>query len=179
MIAIRPEKPADIAARETLLDVAYGVSRFAKPSQRLREGREPAFSFVAFEHGRLVGTVRLWRVSAGAGRPALLLGPLAVHPDCRQRGIGSALMRRAIRAARVAGHRALVLVGDAAYYGRFGFTAAGAGALSIPGQVERDRLLALELVPAALAGARGRILAGDVRRAARRAAAHVGVPQAA
>jgi predicted N-acetyltransferase YhbS len=179
MIAIRPEKPADIAARETLLDVAYGVSRFAKPSQRLREGREPAFSFVAFEHGRLVGTVRLWRVSAGAGRPALLLGPLAVHPDCRQRGIGSALMRRAIRAARVAGHRALVLVGDAAYYGRFGFTAAGAGALSIPGQVERDRLLALELVPAALAGARGRILAGDVRRPARRAAAHVGVPQAA
>src|SRR6267378_355153 len=143
MIAIRPEKPADIAARETLLDVAYGASRFAKPSERLREGREPALSLVASEHGRLVGTIRLWPVSAGAGRPAL-------------------------RAARVAGHRALVLVGDAAYYGRFGFTAAGAGALSMPGQVERDRLLALELAPAALAGARGRILAGDVGRPARR-----------
>ena len=179
MIAIRPEKPGDIAAREALLDVAYGASRFAKPSQRLREGREPAFSFVAFEDGRLIGTVRLWPVSAGAGRPALLLGPLAVHPDCRQRGIGSALMRRAIRAARGAGHRAVVLIGDAAYYGRFGFTAAGAAALSMPGQVERHRLLALELAPAALAGARGRILAGDVRRAARRAAANIGVPQAA
>ena len=179
MIAIRPEKPGDIAAREALLDVAYGASRFAKPSQRLREGREPAFSFVAFEDGRLIGTVRLWPVSAGAGRPALLLGPLAVHPDCRQRGIGSALMRRAIRAARMAGHRPVVMVGDAAYYGRFGFTAAGAGALSMPGQVERDRLLALELVPAALAGARGRILVGDVRRSARRAAANVAVPQAA
>src|ERR1700675_1055464 len=92
MIAIRPEKPADIAAREALLDVAYGVSRFAKPSQRLREGREPTFSFVAFEHGRLIGTVRLWTVSAGAGRPALLLGPLAVPPHFRQRRSGSPLV---------------------------------------------------------------------------------------
>jgi len=179
MIAIRPEKPADTEARETLLDVAYGASRFAKPSQRLREGREPVLSFVAFEHGRLIGTVSLWAVSAGAGRPALLLGPLAVHPDCRHRGIGSALMRRAIRAARMAGHRALVLVGDAAYYGRFGFTAAGTGALSMPGQVERHRLLALELAPAALAGARGRILAAAVRRPTRRAVADAGVSQAA
>jgi predicted N-acetyltransferase YhbS len=179
MIAIRPEKSTDIAARETLLDVAYGASRFAKPSQRLREGRQPAFSLVALEHGRLVGTVRLWPVSAGAGRPALLLGPLAVHPDRRQRGIGSALVRRAIRAARLAGHRALVLVGDAAYYGRFGFTAAGTGALSMAGQHEPGRLLALELAPAALAGARGRIQAGDVRRPARRTAANTGVSQAA
>ena len=176
MITIRPEKPADIAARETLLDVAYGASRFTKPSQRLREGREPAPSFVALEHGRLIGTVRLWPVSAG--RPALLLGPLAVHPDCRQRGIGSALVRRAIRAARVARHGALVLVGDAAYYGRFGFTAAHTGALSMPGAYERDRLLALALVPGALDGARGLIRAGDAP-ARRRAAADVRVPRAA
>src|SRR5258705_7101743 len=179
MIAIRPEKPADIAARETVLDVADGASRFARRSERLGEGREPALSLVASEDGRLIGTVRLWPVSAGAGRPALLLGPLAVHPDCRQRGIGSALMRRAIRAARGAGHRAVVLVGDAAYYGRFGFTAAGAGALSMPGQVERDRLLALELVPAAVAGARGGILVGDVRPPAPRPAANGGGPQPA
>jgi predicted N-acetyltransferase YhbS len=178
MIAIRPEKPGDIAAREALLDVAYGVSRFAKPSQRLRDGREPALSFVAFEHGRLIGTVRLWTVSAGAGRPALLLGPLAVHPDRRQRGIGSALVRRAIRAARVARHGALVLVGDAAYYGRFGFTAADTGALSMPGAYESDRLLALALAPGALDGARGLIRAGDAP-ARRRAMADVRVPRAA
>src|SRR5258705_1431188 len=164
MIAIRPEKPADIAARETLLDVAYGASRFAKPSERLREGRELALSLVASEYGRLVGTIRLWPVSAGAGRPALLLGPLAVHPDCRQRGIGSALMRRAIRAARVAGHRALVLVGDAAYYGRFGFTAARAGALSVPGPVETRPPPAPEPAPPPLAGPRRRLLAGGGRR---------------
>src|SRR5258707_366018 len=89
MIAIRPEKPADIAARETLLDVAYGASRLAKPSERLREGREPALSLVASEYGRLVGTIRLWPLSAGAGRPALLPGPLPGHPPLPPRPVPS------------------------------------------------------------------------------------------
>ncbi|MGA8952514.1 MAG: GNAT family N-acetyltransferase, partial [Xanthobacteraceae bacterium] len=81
MVSIREEKIADVAAREALLDEAYGSTRFAKASERLREGRLPAtgLSLVAVEHGRLVGTVRLWNVSAGPGRAAVLLGPLAVH----------------------------------------------------------------------------------------------------
>ncbi len=170
MISIRSEKPADVAAREALLDLAYGPVRFTKPSQRLRERREPALSFVAQEQGGVVGTVRLWPVEAG-GRAALLLGPLAVHPDCRRRGIGAALMRRAVRAARDSGHAAVLLVGDASYYGRFGFTAAKTGALTMPGSREPDRLLAAELVPGALDGAHGVIRAGSVRRAPRRAAA--------
>src|SRR5262249_58897993 len=87
-------------AAEALLDAAYGPVAFTKPSQRLRERREAALSLVAQEHGRIIGTVRLWPVAAGTGRPALLLGPLAVHPDCRRRGVGAALMRRALRAAR-------------------------------------------------------------------------------
>ena len=179
MISIRPEEPDDIAAREALLDVAYGASRFTKPSQRLRQGREPALALVAFAYGRLVGTVRLWPVSAGKGTPALLLGPLAVHPDCRQRGIGSALMRRAIRAARAAGHGAVILVGDASYYGRFGFVASRTSALSMPGLYEPGRLLALELAPGALDGASGVIRTGDVRRPARRVAAELAIPRAA
>src|SRR5258708_34962345 len=85
MIAIRPEKPADIAARETLLDVAYGASRFAKPSERLREGREPALSLVASQRGRLVGTIRLWPVSAGAGPPRPPLRPPPRPPRFRPR----------------------------------------------------------------------------------------------
>ena len=102
MVTIREEKPADVAAREALLDAAYGAARFTKASERLREDRLPAqgLSLVAAEHGRLVGTVRLWNVSAGPGRDALLLGPLAVHPLHRNRGIGTALMRRAIARAR-------------------------------------------------------------------------------
>jgi predicted N-acetyltransferase YhbS len=161
MVTIREEKFADIAAREALLDVAYGAVRLTKTSEQLREGRLPAagLSLVATDRGRIVGTVRLWNINAGPGRSALLLGPLAVDPQHRNRGIGSALMRRAVARARVAGHRAIILVGDAAYYSRFGFASAQTGALWMPGRFDRDRLLALELSPAALAGARGLISA--------------------
>jgi predicted N-acetyltransferase YhbS len=159
MVTIREEKIADVAAREALLDLAYGVCRFTKTSERLREGRRPAdgLSLVAVDRGRVVGTVRLWHVAAGPGRAALLLGPLAVHPDYRNRGIGTTLVRRAIARARLAGHGAILLVGDASYYGRFGFSAAPTGDLWMPGSFERDRLLALELTSSALAGARGMI----------------------
>jgi predicted N-acetyltransferase YhbS len=179
MVHIRSELPSDIAAREALLDVAYGPVRFTKPSQRLRGRREPALSFVAHDQDRLVGTVRLWPVLAGLGRPALLLGPLAVHPDCRRRGIGAALMRSAIRAAREAGHAVVLLVGDASYYGRFGFTAAKTGALSMPGRFERDRLLGLELAAGALDRAHGLIRVGVARRAAQRFVAELAVSHAA
>jgi predicted N-acetyltransferase YhbS len=161
MVTIREEACRDVAAREALLDAAYGDSRFTKTSERLREGRLPAdgLSLVAVERGRIVGTVRLWNVTAGPGRPALLLGPLAVDPAQRNRGIGSTLMRRAIARARLAGHRVILLVGDAPYYGRFGFTAEKTGVLWMPGRFERDRLLALELKPEALTGASGMIAA--------------------
>jgi predicted N-acetyltransferase YhbS len=159
MVTIREEKIADVAAREALLDQAYGACRFTKTSERLREGRRPAegLSLVAVERGRVIGTVRLWHVTAGPGRAALLLGPLAVHPDYRNRGIGTTLMRRAIARARLAGHGAVLLVGDAPYYGRFGFSAVQTENLWMPGSFERDRLLGLELKPAALSGARGMI----------------------
>ena len=67
MVTIRLEKPSDAAAREALLDLAYGPVRFTKPSERLRAGRKPArgLSFVAVEDGRVIGTVRLWEVAAG------------------------------------------------------------------------------------------------------------------
>jgi predicted N-acetyltransferase YhbS len=161
MIAIRQEKASDTTARDALLDAAFGESRFDKASERLREGCLPAdgLSLVAIEHARLVGTVRLWHVVAGPGRPALLLGPLAVAADARRRGIGSALMDHALNRARRRGHRALVLVGDPPFYGRFGFSADKTGALWLPGSYERHRLLAHELVPGALDGARGLISA--------------------
>jgi predicted N-acetyltransferase YhbS len=161
MITIRQERRADEAAREALLDAAYGPVRFSKPSQRLREGRKPAdgLSFVAVEDGRVVGTVRLWPVAAGAGRPTLLLGPLAVDPACRNRGIGSALMQRAMRDTRRRGDKAVLLVGDAAYYARFGFSADKTGGLWLPGPYEQHRLLGHELAAGALDGARGLIRA--------------------
>ena len=159
MVTIRQERTADVAAREALLDLAYGPDRFRKPSERLRAGRNPAdgLSLVAVEDGRVVGTVRLWAVAAGPASPALLLGPLAVHPERRCRGIGAALMRRALHEASRRGHRAVLLVGDAAYYGRFGFSAERTGTLWLPGLDAPHRLLGRELSPGALDGAHGLI----------------------
>jgi len=159
MTTIRKEMAKDVAVREALIDRAFGDARFTKSAERLREGRLPAYglSFVAVDKTRAVGTVRLWHVSAGPARPALLLGPLAVDDAWRGRGIGAALMRRAIEAARQLGHKAVLLTGDASYYARFGFSVEKTGALWMPGPYERDRLLALELVPGALDGARGLI----------------------
>ncbi|HEY4407525.1 MAG TPA: N-acetyltransferase [Xanthobacteraceae bacterium] len=161
MITIRHETPYDVARREALLDAAFGDCRFTKTAERLRADRLPAegLSFVASADGRLVGTVRLWSIAAGAGRPALLLGPLAVASDFRQCGIGAELMRHALEQAEARGHQSVLLVGDAPYYGRFGFTAATTGALSLPGPYARERLLARELVPGALQGARGLVRA--------------------
>lgn len=161
MIAIGLEKTSDAAAREALLDAAYGPVRFEKPSERLRAGRAPArgLSFIAVEDDRVVGTVRLWDVTAGSVCPALLLGPLAVDPQHRRRGIGSALMQHAVQAAARRGHRAVLLVGDAPYYGRFGFSAERTGRLWLPGLADRNRLLGRAVVLGALDGVRGAIRA--------------------
>ena len=161
MVKIRNEFARDIDAREALLDRVWGPARWQKTAERLREGRRPAegLSFVAEESRCLVGTVRLWRVCAGPARPALLLGPLAVEEARRGLGIGTALMQRAIAAARRLGHQAVLLVGDAPYYGRFGFSAEKTGGLWLPGPFARHRLLGCELVPGALDGARGLIAA--------------------
>jgi predicted N-acetyltransferase YhbS len=159
MVTIRNETFGDIQAREELLDRVWGLSRFGKTAERLREDRMPAegLSLVAEDGRSFVGTVRLWHVCAGPDRPALLLGPLAVEEAHRCRGIGSTLMRQAIVAARRRKHRAIVLVGDEAYYGRFGFSAEKTGALGLPGPYEQHRLIACELVPGALDGVRGLI----------------------
>ena len=160
MISIRIEKTTDVTAREALLDEAYGPSRFRKPSEKIRRGRQPAegLALVAVDGDRIVGTARLWHVACG-DRPALLLGPVAVACDRQREGIGAALIAQAVDAARARGHRAIVLVGDAPYYGRFGFTSDKTGALAMPGPFERHRLLGLELVPGALDGAAGVIVA--------------------
>ena len=170
MVAIRHERPADVAARDALLHVAYGPVRLTKTSERLREGRLPELAFVATEGRRVVGTVRLWQVSIplpnpppqageGKGGGALLLGPLAVHPICRKRGIGSTLVQHALREAARRRHGAVLLVGDAPYYARFGFSSAQTGALWMPGPYEQHRLLGCELKPGALDGARGLVSA--------------------
>jgi predicted N-acetyltransferase YhbS len=158
--AIRAERASDVAAREALLDACFGTNRQSRTCQRLRDGCAPAegLALSVVRRGRLVGSVRLWHVSAG-GKPALMLGPLAVDPSCRKLGVGAALMNHALAVAAVRGHGAVILLGDAAYYARFGFTAAKTAGLSLPGPFERERLLGLELRDGALDGACGLIAA--------------------
>jgi predicted N-acetyltransferase YhbS len=157
MISIVPESPSHLAAREALLDAAFGPSRFAKTCERLREDRQPAegLAFAMQDGDRLVGTLRLWNVSAGPGRPALLLGPLAIDASRRSHGLGRALMEHSLAAAASLGHGAVLLVGDAPYYARFGFSQEKAGRLWLPGPYERERFLGLDLVDGMLEGASG------------------------
>ncbi|WP_131869044.1 MULTISPECIES: N-acetyltransferase [unclassified Bradyrhizobium] len=174
---IRAERAGDVAMREALLDACFGENRHGRTCQRLRDGRAPAsgLALTAVREGKLVGTVRLWHVSAG-GRPALVLGPLAVDPACRELGIGAALMHQALAAARARGHGAVILLGDAPYYARFGFSGEKTAELALPGPFERDRLLAIEFDDGALDGAAGMIVptgaALPKRRSVRAAVAH-------
>ncbi len=161
MFHIGEEAPAEAGARELLLDRAMGIQRTLKPSERLRQGRLPAegLALVARDGGEIVGSVRLWHVHAGDDRPALLLGPLAVDPAYQAGGIGSALMVASIERAATLGHRAILLVGDAPYYVRFGFSAEHTRKLKMPAPVLRRRFLGLELEQGALAGASGKLVA--------------------
>ncbi len=178
------ERPEDAGAREALLDRAFGPARFAKTCERLRAGRRPAsgLSLVARPSGlgsgaaddgrrtgcALVGTLRLWHVDAG-GVAALMLGPLAVDEGYRCHRLGGRLMEEAIARAEALGHHAILLVGDAAYYERFGFERRHTRDLRLPGPVEDARFLGLELTPSAFAGATGMVRAtGAVDLAARR-----------
>lgn len=160
LVVVREERASDLAQRESLLDAAFGDARFAKTSEMLRAGRIPArgLALVAVLNGEIVGTVRLWHIDAG-GCPALLLGPLAVSSAHRTLGIGGLLMREAIARARARGHDAILLVGDAPYYQRFGFSPALTEALDMPGPVDRARFLALELQAGVLARAQGMVRA--------------------
>lgn len=180
---IEAETPRDVAGRDALLDRAMGPRWRRKSSEKLRRGRLPAegLAFVARDaDGRVVGTVRLWdvmvecEISPRRGEigncRALLLGPLAVDPAMKSAGIGSALMRHAIAEAARRGHGAVLLVGDAPYYARFGFSAGKTGALAMPGPYEKHRFLALELDAGALDGARGVLKAAGRKAEAARLA---------
>jgi predicted N-acetyltransferase YhbS len=163
-LTLQAETRFDTAARERLLDAAFGAERNEKTSERLREGRLPAegLALTLKADGKLVGTIRLWNISAG-GVPALLLGPLAIANSHEGMGLGSKLMRYALAEATLRGHKAVLLVGDAPYYSRFGFDGGLMEGLVLPGPVDRARFLGLEIVEGALAQAHGLVLATGIR----------------
>ena len=157
-LTIRHETPADAGAIEKLHERAFGPGRFAKTAYRLREGIAPiaSLSYVALVGTLVVGSIRLTPILIGQ-TPALLLGPLAVEQAFSSIGIGMSLIQRAVETAKAEGHQLILLVGDEPYYSRAGFVVMPQGRAEMPGPVDPQRVLALELVPDALVNVSGRV----------------------
>jgi predicted N-acetyltransferase YhbS len=157
-LTILPEAKDDAAAIERLHERTFGPGRYAKSAYRLREqvAHRPDLSFTARIGTLLVGSVWLSPVRIGETK-ALLLGPLTVEPAFRERGVGQALIERALNAAREKGHRLVILVGDEPYYGKAGFKPIPPGRAIMPGPVDPARLLVAELADGAFDGVAGQI----------------------
>jgi predicted N-acetyltransferase YhbS len=165
-VVVRAVGPADLAEIRDLHVRAFGPGRFARTAYRLREagGAEiSAFCRLCRIDGRLVAAVRFTPILIGGRDGALLLGPLAVDPAFAGQGYGRGLVAQALDAARSAGIRLVVLVGDEPYYARLGFKPVPRGQIALPGPVDPARLLAAELGEGALAGYSGLVGANRAR----------------
>jgi len=157
-LTILPETADDALAIERLHERTFGPGRYARTAYRIREGigHRLDLSFTARIGTLLVGSVQLSPVLIGE-TTALLLGPLTVEPPFRDRGIGQALIERALAEAKAKGHRLVVLVGDEPYYAKAGFKRILKDRATMPGPVDPERLLVAELVPGAFDGVSGRV----------------------
>ncbi len=155
-ITILPEAEEDALAIERLHERTFGPGRFARTAFRIREGigHDLALSFTARIGTLLVGSIRLSPVRIGENK-ALLLGPLTLEPPFRDRGIGFALLQRALAEARDRGHKLIILVGDEPYYARVGFKRTPRNRVTMPGPVDPARLLFVELTDGAFEGVSG------------------------
>jgi predicted N-acetyltransferase YhbS len=157
-LTILAETADDAVPIDRLHERTFGPGRYARTAYRIREGRGHILdlSFTARIGTLLVGSVRLTPVQIGE-TPALLLGPLTVEPPFRERGIGQALIERAVAEARAKGHRLIVLVGDEPYYAKAGFKRIPKGRARMPGPVDPARLLVAELAAGAFENVSGPI----------------------
>jgi len=157
-LTIAPETADDAAAIERLHERTFGPGRYAKTAYRLREqvAHRLDVSFTARIGTLLVGSVRLSPIRVGETK-ALLLGPLTVEPAFRDRGVGQALIERALNEAKAKGHRLVILVGDEPYYGKSGFKRVPPGRATMPGPVDPARLLVAELEEGAFEGVSGAV----------------------
>lgn len=149
MITVVPLSTIAAEPIEALLDAAFGTDRHTRTAYRLRKGARAidALSFAALDCGDLVGTLQSWPVAlvdaSGEATALVIVGPVAVAPDRQRSGIGRTLMTHMLEVADAGGANALMMIGDPEYYGRFfGFSADATAGWSLPGPVERHRLLA-------------------------------------
>ena len=142
-VRLAVERPADALEIDALVERAFGPGRYAKVSERLREGNHKLadLSFCAFGAETLVGTVRQWPVFVGEAR-GVFLGPIAVEGGWRKHGLGGQLIQRCVESAAEAGEAFILLVGDLPLFGPHGFQPVPAGRLLMPGPVNPARVLA-------------------------------------
>ena len=159
-LTILPESKDDAEAIERLHERTFGPGRYAKTAYRLREQvpHSVDLSLTARIGTLLVGSVWLSPIRIGEHK-VLLLGPLTVEPAFRERGIGQALVARALKEAGAQGHRLVLLVGDEPYYSKAGFRRVPSGRIIMPGPVDPARVLIAELVDGAFEGVSGRVRA--------------------
>ena len=157
-LTILAETANDVQAIERLHERTFGPGRFVLSAYRLREHLDHVLdlSFTARIGTLLVGSVRQLPILIGDTK-ALLLGPLTVEPPFRGRGVGRALLDRALKEAKARGHRLVVLIGDEPYYGRVGFKIIPKGRATMPGPVDYSRMLVAELVDGAFIDVSGAI----------------------
>ncbi|MGI3170574.1 GNAT family N-acetyltransferase [Pseudooceanicola sp. C21-150M6] len=156
MFQLTEETAADWWDVEALYDLCFAPGRTALSSYRLRDDVPMVgpLCLVTKEDGVIGGAIRYWPILVG-DLPALLLGPVAVHPTHQGEGLGGLLIAESLNRARAAGWDRVMLVGDAPYYSRFGFTKLEG--VEMPPPTNPDRILGLELRAGAWEGVTGMV----------------------
>ena len=160
LLVLKPEIPDDWWEVEALYDLCFAPGREALSSYRLRDGVPPVagLSMVGRDQdGILSAAIRFWPVRVQAA-PALLLGPVAVHPTRQGEGLGAWIIRESLENAARSGWERVLLIGDAPYYGRFGFKRLDG--VKMPPPTNPDRVLGHDLRPNAWAGLAGKVEKG-------------------
>ena len=143
---IRLERSDDAAEIDNLHSVTFGPGRYTKSAYRYREKREHLIdiSFVLVDQNQIIGSVRYWEILVN-NTPALLLGPIVIHPDYRGRGYGAKLIDYSVNKCNDANHNIIILVGDLSYYSKIGFKRMLGKEITFAGPVNNDRVLYREI----------------------------------
>jgi predicted N-acetyltransferase YhbS len=158
-LQIRLEQPDDEPILSRLSAEAFGPGRFARSAYRVREGVKPIapLCLTGWLGPELIGGIRFTAIEIGGKRGGVLLGPLVVAPWQAGQGYGKALVEEGIARSKTEGFSLVLLVGDVPYYGRFGFAPVPPGQVALPGPVDPQRVLALELERGTLSAMRGEV----------------------